>query len=223
MSNRLCLQNQFKHRKFHFSFTNKKKNRKNALFCSQRVIFASEIVSVLWLFKILYISALHSFLNRYPYNLHFIAEYCVLRTQTQIIFFHRTAIKVFQCLFKLSKYINSADKRRMHHRWHIPMYSLIIIDYFRYRQQQLWKSLSFSDAKVSKIIDINQISARFSFDLYHAKQKQNMFLPVLFVVLRKSLYLCAHERKVGYIQHTDVAKNLTILCIFLCHLFGQSK
>lgn len=41
----------------------KRKTGKNAHFCLQRVIFASEIVSVLWLFKMLYINALRFFLK----------------------------------------------------------------------------------------------------------------------------------------------------------------
>ena len=46
-----------------FFHRQRRKTQKNAHFCSQRVIFASEIVSVLWLFKILCISALSSFLK----------------------------------------------------------------------------------------------------------------------------------------------------------------
>ncbi|KGN79937.1 hypothetical protein HR13_05700 [Porphyromonas gulae] len=43
-------------RLFVFSFTDKNKTRKSAYFSSQRVIFADEIVDVLWLFKILIIN-----------------------------------------------------------------------------------------------------------------------------------------------------------------------
>jgi hypothetical protein len=64
---------------FFLSLTRRKKG-KDAHFSSQSVTFATEIVSVLWLFKILCISELGSFPNRYLYNLHFIAEPCTLGT-----------------------------------------------------------------------------------------------------------------------------------------------
>ncbi|SQH73363.1 Uncharacterised protein [Porphyromonas crevioricanis] len=58
----------------------KRKLHKNTHFSTQNITFGSKIVSVLWLFKILYISAPRSFLNRYLYDLHFIAEPCNVGT-----------------------------------------------------------------------------------------------------------------------------------------------
>ena len=65
-------------------------NQKCTLFGAKFGIFTTKIVSVLWLFKILCVSALYSFLIRYLYDLHFIAEPCNLGTQSEIIFFQRT-------------------------------------------------------------------------------------------------------------------------------------
>jgi len=40
-------------------------NQKSSLFLAKFCIFATEMVSVLWLFKTMYLKALRSFLNRY--------------------------------------------------------------------------------------------------------------------------------------------------------------
>ena len=42
--------------------------------------FATETVSVLWLYKIMSFQEYRSFPNRYLYNQYLIAEYCVLST-----------------------------------------------------------------------------------------------------------------------------------------------
>ncbi|MFC2439528.1 MAG: hypothetical protein ACFNVH_01710 [Segatella maculosa] len=63
-----------------FFHRQRRKTRNNAHFSTQSVTFTTETVSVLWLYKTMNFQAHRSFLNRYLYDLHFIAEHCALRT-----------------------------------------------------------------------------------------------------------------------------------------------
>ena len=58
----------------------RRKSRKNAHFRTQKSIFVEDKVSVLWLFKTMYLKALHSFLNRYlPTTVLLVAHCCSIR------------------------------------------------------------------------------------------------------------------------------------------------